>query len=295
MRFLEVVSTEAEDQVAVKREAKHRGEGSSGDGGLKLYLKRIGEIPLLSKKEEAVLADLIAKGDVAAKEKMVAANLRLVVSIAKRYMGRGLQLLDLIQEGNIGLIRAVEKFDHTKGFKFSTYATWWIRQAIARGLSDHGRLIRIPVHLADAFSRTKRAALQHKDSGEQSPPNGLKDMVFFHLTQMMHVPLSLDASIGEDDFVLGDTVEDVATALQDVGEKTEMRDMLGQLLSHLSVREAMILQLRFGLLDGVPRTLDDVGRVYRVTRERIRQIEIRAIQKLRGMSTTKRLREYVYS
>jgi len=300
MGVVDVSQTQTVEHVGDKRvEIKGAGDGAGLDNGVRLYLKCIGDVALLTKKEEAYLAQQIANGDIAAKEKMIAANLRLVVSIAKRYMGRGLQFLDLIQEGNIGLIRAVEKFDHTKGFKFSTYATWWIRQAITRGLADHGRLIRIPVHLADSVARTKRISAALAGGRVQSPTSeapSLKQVAeLATMAPLMQMPVSLDATVGEGDLSLVDTVEDVTPSVNETSEKNDLRELLSQLIAHLSEREAMILRLRFGLLDGVPRTLDDVGRVYRVTRERIRQIEIRAIEKLRGMSLAKRLNEYMYS
>jgi RNA polymerase primary sigma factor len=287
--------SQAVAQVVENRGVKGAGDSSNLDNGLKLYLKGIGNVSLLSKKEEAELAQQIAKGELVAKEKMVAANLRLVVSIAKRYVGRGLQFLDLIQEGNVGLIRAVEKFDYTKGFKFSTYATWWIRQGITRGLADQSRLIRIPVHLADAMVRKKRQAM----TGTPTKPVAIKsrdvnDEVYNHMSQIMAMPVSLDLRLGDSDVALGDTVEDVSESLSERVETADIREIVSQLLGHLSEREAMILQLRFGLLDGSPRTLEDVSRVYNVTRERVRQIETRAIVKLRGMSATKKLKDYAY-
>jgi RNA polymerase primary sigma factor len=293
--------TQDTDQVDSKK-ADLNGPGDTlAVEGIRAYLKCVGTVSLLTSQEEMALAIRIANGDLTAKEQMIAANLRLVISIAKRYVGRGLQFLDLIQEGNIGLIRAVEKFDYTKGFKFSTYATWWIRQAITRGLSDHSRLIRIPVHLADSVARSKRVSAEISLTSGRKPSSalvaeasGMQETVLDHVSQVMMMPLSLDATLGDGECVLGDTVEDGSHSLTALGERADIRELLSQLLVHLSEREAMILRLRFGLLDGVPRTLDDVGRVYRVTRERIRQIEIRAITKLRGMSMAKHLKEYVY-
>lgn len=280
MSFLDTSLTE-EDQDSKKLEQK----GYEVDTTIGGYLKQIGAIPLLTSEEEVALAKKIAEGDMGAKEAMVAANLRLVVSVAKRYVGRGLHLLDLIQEGNIGLIRAVEKFNPNLGFRFSTYATWWIRQAISRGVSDQGRLIRIPVHLTDAVLKLKKSVREHVVSKKQ-------EKNWIHLSQVIGAPLSLDVAAGEEEFALGDIMEDPRACLSRASDAQDMRDVLARLMSHLSEREAMVLRLRFGLADGVPRTLDEVGRLYRVTRERIRQIEIRALTKLRGMSLTKHLREY---
>ena len=272
------------------------------DDPVKVYLKEIGKVPLLSMEEELKLAEKIRQGDENAKRKLSEANLRLVVSIAKRYLGRGMHLLDLIQEGNLGLIKAVEKFDYTKGFKFSTYATWWIRQAITRAISDQARTIRIPVHMVETINRlirTSRLLLQRLGR-EPSPEEIAKEMDMpvekvMEIQKIAQDPVSLETPIGEeDDSHLGDFIQDEdSPAPQDSASFTLMKEQLDEVMNTLTPREAKVLKLRFGLEDGRARTLEEVGKEFDVTRERIRQIEAKALRKLRHPSRSKRLRDYM--
>ncbi len=272
------------------------------DDPVKVYLKEIGRVPLLTPEEEVTLAERIMVGDSSAKKRLSEANLRLVVSIAKRYVGRGMQFLDLIQEGNLGLIKAVEKFDYTKGFKFSTYATWWIRQAITRAIADQARTIRIPVHMVETINKVKKVSSQllHENGHEPSVDEiaARLEMPVDKVREIMRVaqePVSLETPIGEEeDSHLGDFIpDDDAPAPADAASHTLLREQLGEVLSTLTPREAKVLQLRFGLEDGRPRTLEEVGKEFDVTRERIRQIEAKALRKLRHPSRSKKLKDFL--
>ena len=277
-------------------------EGVSVDDPVRMYLREIGKIPLLSYEEEAELAQRILKGDEEAKQKLAESNLRLVVSIAKKYVGRGMLFLDLIQEGNMGLIKAVEKFDYNKGFKFSTYATWWIRQAITRAIADQARTIRIPVHMVETINkliRTSRQLLQ-QNGREPTPEEIAKEMEIsvekvMEKQKIAQDPVSLETPIGEeDDSHLGDFIQDEdSPAPQDSAAHTLLREQLEEVMDTLTPREAMVLKLRFGLEDGKARTLEEVGKQFDVTRERIRQIEAKALRKLRHPSRSKKLRDYM--
>ncbi len=283
--------------------ASHASEqGVTIDDPVKVYLKEIGRVPLLSSEEEIELAIRISDGDVAAKQRLSEANLRLVVSIAKRYLGRGMQFLDLIQEGNLGLIKAVEKFDYTKGFKFSTYATWWIRQAITRAIADQARTIRIPVHMVETINKVKKVQSQllHQNGHEPSADEISKeiDMPVDKVREIMRVaqePVSLETPIGEEeDSHLGDFIPDNdAPAPADAASHTMLREQLSDVLSTLTPREEKVLRLRFGLEDGRSRTLEEVGKEFNVTRERIRQIEAKALRKLRHPSRSRKLKDYL--
>ena len=272
------------------------------DDPVKVYLKEIGRVPLLTPEEETALAMRIIDGDDAAKKRLSEANLRLVVSIAKRYVGRGMQFLDLIQEGNLGLIKAVEKFDYTKGFKFSTYATWWIRQAITRAIADQARTIRIPVHMVETINKVKKVSSQllHKNGHEPTAEEIAVElgMPVDRVREIMRVaqePVSLETPIGEEeDSHLGDFIEDVdAPAPADAASHTLLKEQLDEVLQSLTEREAKVLRLRFGLEDGRPRTLEEVGKEFDVTRERIRQIEAKALRKLRHPSRSKKLKDFL--
>ena len=272
------------------------------DDPVKVYLKEIGRVPLLSSEEEIDLAIRIADGDVQAKQRLSEANLRLVVSIAKRYLGRGMQFLDLIQEGNLGLIKAVDKFDYTKGFKFSTYATWWIRQAITRAIADQARTIRIPVHMVETINKVKKVQSQllHQNGHEPTPDEIAEelDLPVDKVREIMRVaqePVSLETPIGEEeDSHLGDFIpDDGAPAPADAASHTMLREQLSDVLSTLTPREEKVLRLRFGLEDGRSRTLEEVGREFNVTRERIRQIEAKALRKLRHPSRSRKLKDYL--
>ena len=269
---------------------------------VRLYLREIGRVPLLSSEEEVRLAIAIKDGDEAAKKRLSEANLRLVVSIAKRYLGRGMQFLDLIQEGNLGLIKAVEKFDYTKGFKFSTYATWWIRQAITRAIADQARTIRIPVHMVETINKVKKVSSQllhtsgHEPTAEEISDE--LDMPVDKVREIMRVaqePVSLETPIGEEeDSHLGDFIpDDDAPAPADAASHTLLRETLGDVLDSLTPREEKVLRLRFGLEDGRSRTLEEVGKEFNVTRERIRQIEAKALRKLRHPSRSKKLKDFL--
>lgn len=277
-------------------------DGIAIDDPVKVYLKEIGRVPLLSSEEEIELAMRIMNGDEYAKKRLSEANLRLVVSIAKRYVGRGMQFLDLIQEGNLGLIKAVEKFDYTKGFKFSTYATWWIRQAITRAIADQARTIRIPVHMVETINKVKKVSSQllHKNGHEPVAEEiALElDMPVDKVREIMRVaqePVSLETPIGEEeDSHLGDFIpDDEAPAPADAASHTLLKEQLGDVLSTLTPREEKVLRLRFGLEDGWPRTLEEVGKEFDVTRERIRQIEAKALRKLRHPSRSKKLKDFL--
>ena len=277
-------------------------DGINIDDPVKVYLKEIGRVPLLTPEEEVELAERMAKGDPAARKRLSEANLRLVVSIAKRYVGRGMQFLDLIQEGNLGLIKAVEKFDHTKGFKFSTYATWWIRQAITRAIADQARTIRIPVHMVETINKVKKVSSQllHKNGHDPSAEEIAEelDMPIDKVREIMRVaqePVSLETPIGEEeDSHLGDFIEDSdAPAPADAASHTLLKEQLEDVLSTLTPREKKVLELRFGLEDGRNRTLEEVGKEFNVTRERIRQIEAKALRKLRHPSRSKRLKGFL--
>ena len=272
------------------------------DDPVKIYLKEIGRVPLLSSEEEMELAIRIASGDEDAKRRLSEANLRLVVSIAKRYLGRGMQFLDLIQEGNLGLIKAVDKFDYTKGFKFSTYATWWIRQAITRAIADQARTIRIPVHMVETINKVKKASstLLHQTGHEPSADEiaDLLGMPVDKVSEIMRVsqePVSLETPIGEEeDSHLGDFIpDDDAPAPQDAASNILLKEQLAAVLSTLTPREAKVLRLRFGLDDGRSRTLEEVGEEFNVTRERIRQIEAKALRKLRHKRRKKKLKDFL--
>ena len=269
---------------------------------VKVYLKEIGRVPLLTPEEEIDLAIRIAEDDPKAKKRLAEANLRLVVSIAKRYVGRGMQFLDLIQEGNLGLIKAVDKFDYTKGFKFSTYATWWIRQAITRAIADQARTIRIPVHMVETINKVKKTNSQLLPENGRDPSAeeiaeklGLPVDKVREIMRVAQEPVSLETPIGEEeDSHLGDFIPDEdALAPQDAASMLLLKEQLAAVLKTLTPREAKVLRLRFGLDDGHPRTLEEVGQEFDVTRERIRQIEAKALRKLRHPSRSKRLRDYL--
>ena len=272
------------------------------DDPVKMYLKDIGKVPLLSGEEEARLAQLMQEGDEDAKQKLSEANLRLVVSIAKRYVGRGMQFLDLIQEGNLGLMKAVDKFDYTKGFKFSTYATWWIRQAITRAIADQARTIRIPVHMVETINKVLRVSRQllqelGRDPSDEEIAEEMKipaDKVR-EILKIAQEPVSLEMPIGEEeDSHLGDFIADEKTpAPSDAANSMMLREQLIEVLKTLTPREEAVLKLRFGLEDGRPRTLEEVGKVFDITRERIRQIEAKALRKLRHPSRSKKLKDYL--
>ena len=277
-------------------------EGISIDDPVRMYLREIGKIPLLTYNQELELAKKILEGNEAAKQKLAESNLRLVVSIAKKYVGRGMLFLDLIQEGNMGLIKAVEKFDYTKGYKFSTYATWWIRQAITRAIADQARTIRIPVHMVETINkliRTSRHLLQ-QNGREPTPEEIAKEMEVsvekvIEIQKIAQDPVSLETPIGEeDDSHLGDFIQDEdSPSPQESASYTMLREQLDEIMETLTPREAKVLRLRFGLDDGKARTLEEVGKEFNVTRERIRQIEAKALRKLRHPSRSKKLKEYM--
>ena len=277
-------------------------EGVNIDDPVRMYLREIGKIPLLSFEDELELAKKVLENDEEAKQQLAESNLRLVVSIAKKYVGRGMLFLDLIQEGNMGLIKAVEKFDYTKGYKFSTYATWWIRQAITRAIADQARTIRIPVHMVETINkliRTSRHLLQMM--GREPTPEEIAKEMEISVEKVMEIqkiaqdPVSLETPIGEeDDSHLGDFIQDdESPAPHDSAAYTLLKEQLEEVMSTLTPREAKVLKLRFGLEDGKARTLEEVGKVFDVTRERIRQIEAKALRKLRHPSRSKRLKDYM--
>ena len=277
-------------------------EGIGTEDPVRMYLKEIGTVPLLTADEELELAQRKADGDESAKERLIEANLRLVVSIAKRYVGRGMQFLDLIQEGNLGLIKAVDKFDYTKGFKFSTYATWWIRQAITRAIADQARTIRIPVHMVETINKVKKtnSQLLHKNGRDPTAEEiaAELDMPVDKVREILRVaqePVSLETPIGEEeDSHLGDFIpDDDALAPADAASMLLLKEQLGDVLKTLTPREEKVLSLRFGLEDGHPRTLEEVGKEFNVTRERIRQIEAKALRKLRHPSRSKKLKDFL--
>lgn len=287
--------TDGAESVAVN-------DNAAMDDPVKVYLKEIGRIPLLTTEEEIELAMKIADNDEAAKKRLAEANLRLVVSIAKRYVGRGMQFLDLIQEGNLGLIKAVDKFDHTKGFKFSTYATWWIRQAITRAIADQARTIRIPVHMVETINKVKKANSQllHTNGREPTPEEIAEflEMPVEKVREILRVaqePVSLETPIGEEeDSHLGDFIpDDEALAPADAASMSLLKEQLAEVLKTLTPREEKVLSLRFGLEDGNPKTLEEVGKEFNVTRERIRQIEAKALRKLRHPSRSKKLKDFL--
>ena len=280
-------------------------DGVSSDDPVRLYLKEIGKYPLLTTEEEIALAKQIAEGtpeeQAAAKKKLSEANLRLVVSIAKRYVGRGMQFLDLIQEGNLGLIKAAEKFDYTKGYKFSTYATWWVRQAITRAIADQARTIRIPVHMVETINKLIRFNRQlAQELGRDPTPAeiakemGISESKVREIIKIAQEPVSLETPIGEEeDSHLGDFIEDEnAPAPAEVASNAMMREQLQEVLHTLTPREEKVIRLRFGLEDGQAHTLEEVGKEFNVTRERIRQIEAKALRKIRHPGRSKKLRDY---
>ena len=277
-------------------------DGVSTEDPVRMYLKEIGNVPLLTSEQEVRLAKLVEQGDQDAKNQLTEANLRLVVSIAKKYVGRGMPFLDLIQEGNMGLMKAVDKFDYTKGYKFSTYATWWIRQAITRGIADTGRTIRVPVHMVETINKTLRMSRQLlQELGREPTPAEVADKLGVPESRVREVlkisrdPVSLDTPIGEeDDSHLGDFIEDdTALSPADSATFSMLREELNNALSSLTSREREVVTLRFGLEDGRARTLEEVGREFNVTRERIRQIEAKALRKLRHPSRSKRLKDFL--
>ncbi len=277
-------------------------EGVSTEDPVRMYLKEIGNVPLLTSEQEVELARRVEEGDPEAKKELTEANLRLVVSIAKKYVGRGMPFLDLIQEGNMGLMKAVDKFDYTKGYKFSTYATWWIRQAITRGIADTGRTIRVPVHMVETINKTLRMTRQLlQELGREPTPEEVAEKLGVPASRVREVlkisrdPVSLDTPIGEeDDSHLGDFIEDdTALSPADSATFSMLKEELANALESLTERERQVVKLRFGLEDGRARTLEEVGKEFNVTRERIRQIEAKALRKLRHPSRSKRLKDFL--
>ena len=298
---LEDEKEDAEDEE-IKLEDFSDLKGFNIDDPVKMYLKEIGKIPLLSADEERILAENMEAGDIEAKKKLAETNLRLVVSIAKRYVGRGMQFLDLIQEGNMGLMKAVEKFDFRRGFKFSTYATWWIRQAITRSIADQARTIRIPVHMVETINKLVRIERQLVQELGREPTNeeisehmGIEVDKVNEIRKIAQEPVSLETPIGEeDDSHLGDFIEDeTAIAPDEAANFSMLKEQLNQVLSTLSDREKKVLELRFGLNGGTPRTLEEVGKEFEVTRERIRQIEAKALRKLKHPSRSQKLKDFL--
>ncbi len=299
---IEDASDDAEELIQEKPEDLSELKGVNVDDPVKMYLKEIGKIPLLTGEEEIMLAKRMEDGDVIAKKRLAEANLRLVVSIAKRYVGRGMQFLDLIQEGNMGLMKAVDKFDYKKGFKFSTYATWWIRQAITRAIADQARTIRIPVHMVETINKLVRVQRQLIQELGREPTNeeiaeemGIDVEKVRDVRKIAQEPVSLETPIGEEeDSHLGDFIEDdSAIAPDDAANFTMLREQLNEVLGTLNDRERKVLELRFGLTDGTPRTLEEVGKEFNVTRERIRQIEAKALRKLKHPSRSNKLRDFL--
>ena len=277
-------------------------EGDSIEDPVRMYLKEIGKVPLLSAEEEIELAKRMEQGDEAAKKRLAEANLRLVVSIAKRYVGRGMLFLDLIQEGNLGLIKAVEKFDYRKGYKFSTYATWWIRQAITRAIADQARTIRIPVHMVETINKLIRVSRQLlQELGREPTPEEIAEEMNMPVERVREIlkisqePVSLETPIGEEeDSHLGDFIQDDNVPVPaEAAAQTLLKEQLDEVLDTLTEREQKVLRLRFGMNDGRARTLEEVGREFDVTRERIRQIEAKALRKLRHPSRSRKLRDYL--
>ena len=298
----DLAAIEAEEISETELEDLSVPESVSVEDHVRMYLKEIGKVPLLSLDDEVKLAQEMMNGSETAKQRLAEANLRLVVSIAKRYVGRGMQFLDLIQEGNLGLIKAVEKFDHTKGYKFSTYATWWIRQAITRAIADQARTIRIPVHMVETINKLMRIQRQliQENGREPQPEEVAKEMNMSiekvrEIMKIAQEPVSLETPIGEEeDSHLGDFIpDDDAPAPQDAASFTMLKEQLDTVLNTLTEREAKVLRQRYGLDDGRARTLEEVGVEFGVTRERIRQIEAKALRKLRHPSRSKKLRDYL--
>ena len=297
----EIILTD-EDEVDVENIDLSVPEGVSIEDPVRMYLKEIGKVPLLSAEEEIELAQRMEEGDQEAKKRLAEANLRLVVSIAKRYVGRGMLFLDLIQEGNLGLIKAVEKFDYRKGYKFSTYATWWIRQAITRAIADQARTIRIPVHMVETINKLIRVSRQLlQELGREPTPEEIAaemNMPVDRVREILKIsqePVSLETPIGEEeDSHLGDFIpDDDALAPADAASMSLLKEQLADVLKTLTPREEKVLSLRFGLEDGNPKTLEEVGKEFNVTRERIRQIEAKALRKLRHPSRSKKLKDFL--
>jgi RNA polymerase primary sigma factor len=302
---IDLVEPEAQDitpEPAVEELDLSVPEGVSVDDPVRMYLKEIGKVPLLTAEDEIDIAQRMEQGDMAAKRKLAEANLRLVVSIAKRYVGRGMLFLDLIQEGNLGLIKAVEKFDYRKGYKFSTYATWWIRQAITRAIADQARTIRIPVHMVETINKLIRVSRQLlQELGREPQPEEIARVMAIpeekvrEIIKIAQEPVSLETPIGEEeDSHLGDFIpDDDAPAPAEAASFTLMKEQLTTVLDTLTPREEKVLRLRFGLDDGRQRTLEEVGKEFNVTRERIRQIEAKALRKLRHPSRSKKLKDFL--
>ncbi len=299
---VELENLDEEEEVELDKIDLSVPEGVSIEDPVRMYLKEIGKVPLLTAEEEIELAQKMEQGDEAAKKRLAEANLRLVVSIAKRYVGRGMLFLDLIQEGNLGLIKAVEKFDYRKGYKFSTYATWWIRQAITRAIADQARTIRIPVHMVETINkliRVSRSLLQ--ELGREPAPEEIAaemEMPVERVREILKIsqePVSLETPIGEEeDSHLGDFIQDDNVPVPaDAAAFTLLKEQLGEVLGTLTEREQKVLRLRFGLDDGRARTLEEVGKEFNVTRERIRQIEAKALRKLRHPSRSRKLKDYL--
>ena len=300
--MLDALSFDLDVTKNVEEEVSTDAKNIAIDDPVKVYLKEIGRVPLLTPEEEIELAMRISSDDEEAKKRLSESNLRLVVSIAKRYVGRGMQFLDLIQEGNLGLIKAVDKFDYTKGFKFSTYATWWIRQAITRAIADQARTIRIPVHMVETINKVKKtnSQLLHENGRDPTAEEiaAKLDMPVDKVREILRVsqePVSLETPIGEEeDSHLGDFIpDDDAQAPVDAASMALMREQLSDVLKTLTPREARVLSLRYGLDDGNPKTLEEVGKEFQVTRERIRQIEAKALRKLRHPSRSKKLKDFL--
>ena len=296
------INLDEEEEVDVENIDLSVPEGVSIEDPVRMYLKEIGKVPLLSAEEEIELAKRMEEGDEAAKKRLAEANLRLVVSIAKRYVGRGMLFLDLIQEGNLGLIKAVEKFDYRKGYKFSTYATWWIRQAITRAIADQARTIRIPVHMVETINKLIRVSRQLlQELGREPQPEEIAEKMDMSVDRVREIlkisqePVSLETPIGEDeDSHLGDFIQDDNVPVPaDAAAFTLLKEQLVEVLNTLTDREQKVLRLRFGLDDGRARTLEEVGKEFNVTRERIRQIEAKALRKLRHPSRSRKLKDYL--